>query len=661
MRNAASLLIVVSSLLLIYACSPEASKIIVANYNDESITVEEFEKAYVKNVGDEEKAMQDSLSDYERFLDLYVNFKMKLKDAEVRGYDKSEELQDEMIDYQKNVGVPYFIEKELVDPGVRDLYDRRKNEIRVSHIMIRTDNKPDKEARDLAKSLLKRINAGESFEKLAYENTEHEFSKADSGDIYYITAGQIDPEFESAAYSTPVGSVYSEVLKTRYGYHILKVTEKQPRRYKLQASHILINFVDDNGNLDTAKAYETISKIRDEALAGASFDSLARVYSDDKGSSKKGGDLGFFERRAMVKPFDEAVFNLNVGDLSDIVETKFGYHLIKLEDEKQYPAFESEKENLKKVYKNTTYKTDYIAMLDELAEKYNYLPNPNITAIATNLNDTTKFNSDYWESDFRSKIKDTVVFTIDNNPYVFDSLMSFTINAGKYSEEMVKESAVSKAVNDFREQMLLETKAMLLDDEYPEFASLMNDYKHGILVFKLQEEEVWNKIELDSVKIHRFYEETKDDYKWPDRVQFTELFTKTDTNIVKYQKMYKDGMSLDSLAAKYTERRGMKARNGQFDLMPVGSSPIAKHAYSMKVGTVSYPFEVPGGWVMVRCDVKDPARIKTFEEARPEVTSAFQEMESQRLQEEYLNRLKERYKPVLNYDELENLFTGESE
>ncbi|MGE5438514.1 MAG: peptidylprolyl isomerase, partial [Bacteroidota bacterium] len=236
------------------SCSPEHSKLVLAEYGNEKVTLGEFENVYLKNGSTMETAQRDSLSKLKNFLDLYVNFKMKLSDATQRGFDKDPALQSELKDYKERIGSSYLVEKEMTAPAIKSLYDKRKYELRVSHLMVRPDTIPDAKAKEIAQSLLDRIKKGESFETLVKQYSSDVYSKNNGGDIYYITAGTVLPEFEDAAYATEVGKVYPELVKTRYGYHILKVTEKRERIPSIRASHILISFRSDSGKVDTAAA-----------------------------------------------------------------------------------------------------------------------------------------------------------------------------------------------------------------------------------------------------------------------------------------------------------------------------------------------------------------------------------------------------------------------
>ena len=227
---------------LIISCSPKHSEIILSKYDDNAVTMGEFEKQYEKNVGNLEAAKNDSLSKYKNFLDLYTNFKMKLRDAYVRGFYSDPELNKELLDYEKKVGVTFLLEKQIVAPAVKDLYNKRKWELRVSHIMIVPDSSGEEAARKLAQSVLDSIKNGADFSEMAARYSKDRYSAKTGGDIYYFTAGQLPVEFEDAAYSLKPGELYPNIVRTKYGFHIIKLTDKRERVPQIRASHILIPF-----------------------------------------------------------------------------------------------------------------------------------------------------------------------------------------------------------------------------------------------------------------------------------------------------------------------------------------------------------------------------------------------------------------------------------
>ena len=185
----------------------------------------------------------------------------------------------------------------------------------------------------------------------------------------------------------------------------------------------------------------------------------------------------------------------------------------------------------------------------------------------------------------------------------------------------------------------------------------MEDYKNGIFIFKLQEDEIWNNISVDSVKLYDFYQITKEKYVWPDRVSFSEIFTRRDSLAQAYLQQLNSGANFDTLAFRFTERPGFKDKTGRFELTDVNSTQLSLEANKLKSsGEYSSIINNAGGFSIIRLNAKESSRIKTFEEAKAEVSGAFQESESKRLEREYLDSLRKRYKPVIHYDKLEKAF-----
>lgn len=642
--------------LLFFACAPKHGEIVLSEFEGHEIKMAEFEKAYSKNTGGFQNAKDDSLSQFKNFLNLYTNFKMKLRDAEVRGYNNDPELNAELLDYRQKVGVTFILDRQVVEPAIKNLYDMRKWEYRVSHLMIRPDSTGDVVARENAEGLLVRIKAGENFEKLVEEYSTDNFSKKSGGDIFYITAGQLIPEFEDAVYKTKVGDVYPEVVKTRFGYHIIKVTNIKPRIPQVRASHILIDFYDEDGQVDSSSARARIDSIAMMLKAGADFAALAAQYSEDQGSKVNGGDLNYFERRMMIKEFDEVAFNLEVGQVSDIISTPYGYHIIKLTDKKAQPSLDEDRENLKKIYKQTRYNNDLLALHNKLKDKYNFKLNESLFKFISKQ-DTTRINASYWKSDWRENVKDSTLFTLGGTNYSLDTCVARVENVFEFNNQPFNEFQATNFIAKVSGDAALDLEALNLDKSNEEFKDLMDDYRSGIYIFKLQDEEVWGKINIDSSKLVAHYEKTKEKYRWGNRVEFAEIFSKSDSIINVFKMMLDAGENFDTLAAKYTERPGFKEKAGRFQMLEINTSEQAQEANKLtREGSYSEPFPVTGGFAIVKLIKKDAARIKTFDEARAEVSGSFQEEESKRLEQDYLSRLQSLYKPKFYFDELEKAF-----
>ncbi len=644
---------VIASLFVIFmiSCAPKHSEIIVAEYGDYKIKMDEFEKAYANNVGSFEKAKKDSVEDLKNFLDLYVNFKMKLRNAEVRGLDNDPKIAKELNDYEKTIGSSYLLEKELYEKGLKDLYNKRSEELRISHLLIRADTVKNEVAEQKALEIIERIKNGASFEDEVKEHSDDQFSKNKGGDIYYITAGTVLPGFEDLAYSTPVGEVNPKPLKTKYGYHIIKVTDRIKRVPKISASHILIrkyNRDDDSSRIELAK------EILQKAKNGEDFATLAKKYSEDPGSKEKGGKLGYFARRQMVQPFDKVAFNLEVGELSDIVETQFGYHIIKLDGKQEYPTYEAEKKNLRSIFEKTRKENEYKKLLKAYTKEVNLVMHDDVAKnVFSNVGDT-KVGEDYLTSNFRNAFGDRVLFTIGNSSYNTDSLFSFAAKNPRLIGNKISVKGLNELVAKYKNEKVIEHKAKELLSTDPEFIALMDEYRNGIYIFKLQEDEVWNRMEMDSTKIYELYESTKENYMWPNRVQYSAITIKNDSLASECYAKLKAGENFDSLKVQYNKG---KKNLSEGKLVFVTDNIFSKKAFELKnEGDFTEPIKNMKDWSIIKLVKKVNAMKKSFDEARAEVTSAYQDVESAQLEKDFISRLNKIYNPKLFYEELENAY-----
>lgn len=646
--------------IIVSSCATEHSRIVVAEFGNQKVLLGEFEKAYSKNVGGIEKAKNDSFPSYQKFMDLYLNYKMKLRDGEVRGFSKDEEMQKEYLDYKINIGSTLFLEREMYEPNLKQLYERRKVELRASHIFFREDSNWTKEKIiSFAKKLIDSLNNGADFAKLARENSKDEYTAPRGGDVYYFTAGRINSSvIEDAIYSLQKGQIYPEPIYSGFGWHILKLTDKISRRPAIRCSHILIRTEDSTGVFDTLNALKKIKEIEQKLKSGEDFGDLAQKYSEDFGSKNQKGDLGFFERGRMVPEFDEAAFKLKIGEVSPIVKTTYGYHLILLTDEKPQKTYDEEKEELREMFKRVRYKSEFEKVVDKLKKEFNYvLNNETVKQINDDKNDTLKITTGYKETEFFKKHGDKSLIKINNKNFNVDSLLSYMSKSPAFLGQILDNKLLEKAINQYSSEILVREKALNYDKEDKEFAQLMDEYKNGMYLFKILEEEVWTKVNVDSSKTKAFWEKNKDKFSWPDRVEFKEIYVNSDSLKNVVESLLNNGANFDTLYNKYNKRTGYENHPGYYGLVDINSNELSKNANQLKeIGQISKPFKFQDGWSFVKLIRKDSARLKTFEEAKIEATSLLQELESKRLEDEYIAKLRNLYNPKIYYDELKKAF-----
>ena len=359
----------------------------------------------------------------------------------------------------------------------------------------------------------------------------------------------------------------------------------------------------------------------------------------------------------MVREFDEAAFKLKKGEISPIVRTRFGYHIIKVTDIKPLPSFEEEKKSLRDMYQRTRFKEDYNNLIAKLKNEYKLtIDDSSISQIVSHL-DSLKLGGEYWGSNWQKQLGSLVIFTVNNRPYIADSLFQYMRSKGNYIQSKLNPKLFDEALDKYEGEVVVREKGLDYDKENPEFAKLMDEYKNGVYLFKILDDEVWSKVSVDSNKIKDYWEKTKNNYKWKTRVKFKEIYLKKDSLANVVYSLAASGRGFDSLVVKYTERTGYQNTPGYKNLVEFDANDLARMANSLKnEGDITKPLPYQNGWSIVKLEKREPARIKTFDEVKAEVASLLQESESKRLEDEYINKLKSLYHPKYFYNELSQAF-----
>lgn len=516
-------IIVIALIALLIGCSSKKRDVIV-ELGDEKIYLYEFENQYLKSIGNNlDTARNKPLAEKKEYLDLMIKFRLKVKDAKDKGYLNSPEIQKDLSDYKKNFISTFLIDKEVVEPNIKDLWERKKFELRASHILITLPQNasPEDSTRAFLKAdtVIKRLKNGEPFEVVAKQMSEDQSSGVNGGDLYYFTAGMAVPEFEDAVYDLKIGEFTKKPVRTMFGLHIIKLTDKKKRYESIRAAHILIQDVKDSTGkvIDTIGPYNKTKDILARIRNGEDFSKLATELSEDPGSKPRGGDLGFFDRRRMIQSFDSTAFSLSVGQVSDIVRTPFGWHLIKLLEIKEYQPYEKQKETLKSDFKRgQNFKTAYAKYLENARKDYKLEMIPDGLNYFTSKLDTTKiFNDLKLDSIFNDQDKQKVLATYKGGDIkIADIIQYFNVNK-EFVSNTANPAAIKRVIEGCSDTPILNQIAIKEKIEKDEdYLDLFNEYQNGLLSFKIDQEELWSKIKITDVDIQDYYEANKQKYTY---------------------------------------------------------------------------------------------------------------------------------------------------
>ncbi len=493
----------------------------LAEIGDEKITLGEFEKQYLKTIGNIDSARNKPIEEKMQFLNLYLNFRLKVKDARERGLLNNPDIQKEIGEYKRNFAPTFLLDVEVVEPELKKLYERKKEEIRASHILINLPEKPTPEdsiaAYQKADSVIQRLENGESFDILADMYSEDRTVKQNKGDLYYFTGGMTVDEFEDVVYNLKVGEFTKKPVRTIFGLHIMKLTDRKPRLESIRASHILIQDKRDSLGviIDSIKTYQLALDVFNKAKNGTDFTSLAAEFSEDQATKSMGGDLGYFDRRRMTQSFDSAVFALKIGEIAGPVRTQYGWHIIKKTEEKPIQPFDRVKENLKNDYKRTQkFKNDYNKYVTGLREKYDYKITDDGMNFLRSKFDSTKTIADFnLDSLFTQQDKERVIATFDEVQIKVQELLNLFIINRDYQKTPLTTTTIVSMVNNAGESLMLNKEAanMKIEKEDDYIASI-TDYENGLLVFRVDQDELWSKVKLADTDLQSYYEANKTKY-----------------------------------------------------------------------------------------------------------------------------------------------------
>jgi peptidyl-prolyl cis-trans isomerase SurA len=522
-------------LVFVFACksnkpaatsTPPPQGTVLGTIGSDPILSDDFSYVYTKNNTHAENAYAES--SLKEYMNLYVNFRLKVKEAEALGLDTTAAFKSELDGYKKQLAAPYLTEKAVTQKLIREAYDRMKEEVRASHILILL--KPDADPKDtlIAYGKIKAIRdkalKGENFDQLAKANSEDPSAATNSGDLGYFTALQMVYPFEDAAFKTPVGSL-SSIIRTRFGYHVLKVNGRRPSQGEVRAAHIMVRYTTGGSAEDSLAAYRKIEEISKKLAGGEPWATLVKTFSEDVQSKTKNGELPWFSTGRMVASFEDAAFALkNAGEVSKPVLTPYGWHIIKLLERKGLAPFEELEPTLKqKVNRDSRSELNKKAFLDRIKKEDAFIENA-ISVKETMLLADSSLTKGAWKySADDVKNKKTVLFTIKNEPSTRLDFYEFIKAKQRARTDVSPVVYMDQLYNQYVEESLTKWEENHLAEKYVDYRMLVKEYRDGILLFQLMDQKVWSKAVEDTTGLRTFFNENRSKYQWKERSKATVL------------------------------------------------------------------------------------------------------------------------------------------
>lgn len=662
MKNRIAIVLSALIILFIMPFANAQDERIIVKIGDEDVSVDEFMKVYNKNNVHDEAIDSKSIEEY---LDLYVNFRLKVMEAEELGMDTISAFQEELAGYRKQLAEPYFANEEIMDELLKEAYDRQKFALRASHILIMVG--PDAMPEDTLIAYNKvleareRVMKGEPFSIVAADMSDDESARArvvnnrggeqpvpgNGGDLSYFTAFDMVYQFETGAYNTSINEV-SMPVRTDYGYHIIKVTDKIDALGNIEVAHLYVKMPENATNNDSTSIQLKIDSLYQRILNGEDFDELTKEYSDDKGSSARAGLLPKFTVNRMVPEFIKAISTLSdSGDVSKPVLTSYGWHLIKLYSSSGIKPFDDVKADLeKRLKKDKRGQKSQEVIIADIKKEYNFKQyNDNLKAIY-GIVDSTIYEGTWKVVDGTSLSEK--LFTLGANSYAQVDFVNYLQENQKIGKTEKINEYINKVFKEYVDQECRAYEDSKLEEKYPEFRAIVKEYRDGILLFELTDQKVWSKAVNDSLGLDAYHKEHEKEFMWGQRLEAV-IYSFSDTTYINTTKGLIDSGMADEDIIIQINGDSLDVLTINHKLFAKGDNEIIDSIKWKKSYTTTVNKDGKTHYVVVKGKLAPEPKL--FSEARGLITAGYQE----HLEKEWISSLKTKYPVEISSEVLSSL------
>lgn len=613
---------------------------VLMTINGKPVTKSEFEYIYNKN-NSNNSLDKKTLPEY---VDLFVNFKLKVEEAKAQGLDTTKSFINELSGYRSQLTKPYLTDQKVDEQILQEAYNRMKEDVEVSHILVRLPQNASpadtlaawKKITAIAKRLEK-----EDFVKVAKQTSEDESAEKNGGYIGWVSAFRTVYPFETVAYNTPVGTL-SKPLRTAFGYHILKVHNRRNSLGEILVAHIM-RFTAEGDEAKNKDAKAKIDSLYQRIQAGDDFGKLASTYSEDRGSASRNGELPWFGTGRMVPEFENAAFALkNVGDVSTPIQSAYGWHIIKLLDRKGLASYETIKSDLeRRVKRDERALFGQKAFIAKLKKDYNFtMNNDNLKEFVTLLENKT-----LTDSVFKAGVEklNKPLFSFAGKTYSQADFAAY-LSKNNFTEKTLASDIINEKIGSYTDGELLAYEDSQLEKKYDDFHFLMQEYHDGILLFDVSNNEVWEKASKDTEGLEKYFNDHKMDYRWEKPHYKGRIIYCKDNETLKAAKLMIKKLNPDSLDKTLRTRlndsiQHVKVEKGLYALGD--NKAVDKYGFKDKKAAYEPSAEYPFVLVIGKNLKNMP---ENYTDVRGLVTADYQEY----LEKEWIKALRAKYPVVID-------------
>lgn len=615
-----------------------STKEVLFTIDNKPYYTDEFSRIYKKNI---DLVKDDSQKDLDKYLELFIGYKLKINKANKLGLENNPKYKSELASYRTQLAKNYITDTKVTKELIEEGYNRTLKEVHAAHILLNLEeNAVPVDTLKIYNQMLdirKKAMGGEDFSKLAKQFSQDPSAKENSGDLGYFSAFRMVYPFESAAFKTKKGDI-SMPVRTRYGYHILKVLDIRDNRGEINVAHIMIAKQTEPKLQEKAKS--TIDDIYKKLQQGEKFETLAQQFSEDKSSAEKGGVLNRFASGQLSSDqFEDIAFSLSKENpLSAPFQTEFGWHIVKFIERFPTKTFDEMQADLDtKIRRDDRSRLITNSMNDKLRKEYPIKRDDKLYAAISKT-----VNKDYlagtWKTPVDTKVFDKNLFTIKDKPVTGVDFLAYLEKQQKGLKDVKVglSQIVDKIYEQFVDDQLNTYYDNNLENKFPEFKDVMEEYRDGLLLFDLMEKEIWEKSKNDTIGLENFYKSHKLNYQWKNRVDALITSSTKEDVIKKAQKMLKNNATSETLKEKLNLDKKVEIMENQ-GIFEEGNEVLPKNV-KFVVGVSDV--EKKGDYFFVtRVNKVLPAGEKSLEDCKGKVINDYQ----QYLEENWVSDLKKEF------------------
>ena len=483
---------------------------VVMTINGEDVPRSEFEYLFRKN-----SQQQIEAQPLEEYVGMFELYKMKVAEAKAEGIDTTAAFISEMKTYRRDLANPYVADSIYLNKLIDEAYNNSLEELDYYHIMLPKGRTASENAIYVqrADSIHTALLNGADFEELAKKYSSDRTATTNGGHLGYIASGRLPYSFEHTAYSLKPGEI-SEVVESSAGYHILKGGGRRPARGSVRAAHIMKRIpAGASPEMEASIKAEIDSIYKLVSANPQTFETLAMSNSDDQGSARMGGQIGWFVAGMMVPEFSERAFDMEVGEISEPVRTQYGWHIIRKLDAHGVRSREEIKPELLAQFNDQ--RDERFKMIrdnrdQKLGKKHKLKVNDASLKSLRQYVGANGLDSTFYRNYGSSN---NVIYTIDGVATPVSELVAVfnnTIMPDPYVGGMIFDEQYATALDN----ALLSAEENWLYANNADYRNLLNEYRDGSLLYEVSNKRVWEKAANDTPGLERFFAEHRDDYKF---------------------------------------------------------------------------------------------------------------------------------------------------